>query len=108
MRVKLAYGRTGLWVDLPDGNVTVVEPRFVEGLPDEEAALRDALCNPLGAPPLRELVCAEGTVAIGFSDITRPQPRERLLPMPGTPAAWEPPPPGKLLCQWTCGSMSLS
>ncbi len=81
MRVKLAYGRSGLWVELPDENVTVVEPRFVEGLPDEEAALRDALRHPIGTPPLRELVRAEDTVAIVFSDITRPQPRKRMLPV---------------------------
>jgi len=80
MRVKLAYGREGLWVDLPDRNVTVVEPRFVEGLPDEEAAIIQALRHPLGSPPLRELVRPEDTVAILFSDITRPTPNDRLLP----------------------------
>ena len=67
MRVKLAYGREGLWVDLPDHNVTVVEPRFVEGVPDEAAAIVRALRQPLGSPPLRELVKPEDTVAIVFS-----------------------------------------
>lgn len=80
MRVKLAYGREGLWVDLPDRNVTVVDPRFVEGLPDEEAAIIQALRRPLGTPPLREIVKPEDTVAIVFSDITRPTPNDRLLP----------------------------
>ena len=80
MRVKLAYGREGLWVDLPDRNVTVVNPRFVEGLPDEEAAIIQALRRPLGTPPLREMVKPEDTVAIVFSDITRPTPNDRLLP----------------------------
>ena len=80
MRVKLAYGREGLWVDLPDRNVTVVDPRFVEGLPDEEAAIIQALRRPLGTRPLREMVKPEDTVAIVFSDITRPTPNDRLLP----------------------------
>ncbi|MBE9470732.1 MAG: nickel-dependent lactate racemase [Chloroflexi bacterium] len=80
MRVKLAYGREGLWVDLPDRNVTVMNPRFVEGLPDEEAAIIQALRRPLGTPPLREMVKPEDTVAIVFSDITRPTPNDRLLP----------------------------
>lgn len=80
MRVRLAYGREGLWVDLPDRNVTVVEPRFVEGLPDEEAAIVQALRQPLDSPPLRELVKPEDTVAVVFSDITRPTPNDRLLP----------------------------
>ncbi len=80
MRVKLAYGREGLWVDLPDRNVTVVNPRFVEGLSDEEAAIIQALRRPLGTPPLREMVKPDDTVAIVFSDITRPTPNDRLLP----------------------------
>jgi nickel-dependent lactate racemase len=82
MRVKLAYGREGLWVELPDRNVTVVEPSFVAGLsgPEEEAAILRALRQPLGCAPLRELVAAEDSVAIVFSDITRPTPNDRLLP----------------------------
>ena len=80
MRLKLAYGRDGLWVDLPDQNVTVVEPRFVAGLPDEEDAIVQSLRRPLGSPPLRELVRSDDTVAILFSDITRPTPNDRLLP----------------------------
>ncbi len=78
--LKLAYGRDGLWVDLPDRNVTVVEPRFVAGLPDEEAAITQALRRPLNSPPLRELATPDDTVAILFSDITRPTPNDRLLP----------------------------
>ena len=81
MRVKLAYGKEGLWVNLPDRNVTVVEPQYVPGLPDERAAIRAALRSPLGTQPLHDLVTSEDTVAIVFSDITRPQPRDRMLPV---------------------------
>ncbi len=81
MKVKLAYGKEGLWIELPDGDVTVVEPRFVPGLPDEIEAIRSALREPIGTPPLRDLVKGDDTVAIVFSDITRPQPRERMLPV---------------------------
>ncbi|MCP4544472.1 MAG: nickel-dependent lactate racemase [Chloroflexi bacterium] len=80
MRVKLAYGREGLWIDLPDQNVTVVEPRFVAGLPDEQTAITHALRQPLDSPPLRELVTPDDTVVIVFSDLTRPTPNDRLLP----------------------------
>lgn len=79
MRVKLAYGRAGLWVDLPDDAV-VIEPRFVPGLPDERAAMRDALRSPIGTAPLRELVRPDDTVAVVFSDLTRPMPNDRVLP----------------------------
>jgi nickel-dependent lactate racemase len=81
MKVKLAYGKDGLWIELPDDNVTVVEPRFVPGLPDETEAIRNALREPIGTPPLRDLVRHDDTVAIVFSDITRPQPRKRMLPV---------------------------
>ena len=81
MKVRLAYGKEGLWVELPDDNVTVVEPRFVPGLPDETEAIRSALRKPIGTPPLRDLVKPDDTLAIVFSDITRPQPRERMLPV---------------------------
>jgi nickel-dependent lactate racemase len=81
MKVRLAYGKEGLWVELPDDNVTMVEPRFVPGLPDEAEAIRNALREPIGTPPLRDLVKRDDTVAIVFSDITRPQPRERMLPV---------------------------
>ncbi|GAB4401132.1 MAG: nickel-dependent lactate racemase [Anaerolineales bacterium] len=81
MKVRLAYGKHGLWVDLPDRNVTVVEPRYVPGVPDEAEAVRAALRAPIGSPPLRELVKPSDTVAIVFSDLTRPQPRDRMLPI---------------------------
>ncbi len=81
MRVKLAYGRTGLEVALPDDvPVTVIEPRFVPGLPDERAAILAALRSPIATPPLRELVRPADTVAILFSDLTRPMPTGRVLP----------------------------
>ncbi|MBM3855480.1 MAG: DUF2088 domain-containing protein, partial [Verrucomicrobia bacterium] len=79
-RVNLQYGHTGLTVEVPSTNVTVVEPRFVPGLPDEAAAFRAAVRAPLGGPPLREVVRAGERVAIVIPDHTRPLPRKRLLP----------------------------
>jgi len=40
MRVKLAYGKEGLWTELPDRNVTVVEPKHVTAVPDEGPMIR--------------------------------------------------------------------
>ncbi len=83
MRLQLAYGREGLWIELPeDVQVTVVEPQFVPGLPpaDEQAAIVAALRLPLGTPPLRQLVRPDDTVAVVFSDLTRPMPNDRVLP----------------------------
>ena len=80
MRIKLAYGKTGLPLEL-DGslNVTVVEPKFVPALADPAAAVRAALEAPMGSPPLREVVRPGTRVGVVFSDITRPAPNPLLL-----------------------------
>jgi nickel-dependent lactate racemase len=90
MRVHLQYGADGLDVDLPARNVTLLEPRYVPGLPDEAAAFREGVERPLAGPPLRELVGAGDRVAVVIPDITRPLPSDRLLPwlfaaLPGVP-----------------------
>ena len=77
MRIRLAYGKEGLPLELPDDAcVEVIENRFVAALPDPVAALRDALQT----RPLRELAGPRDRVAIVFSDITRPTPNHLLLP----------------------------
>lgn len=82
MNVTLAYGKTDLTVSLPDElDVTIVEPRFVEGLSDEEGALRDALRGPVSSPPLKELASPSETVGIVVNDITRPTPYRVILPV---------------------------
>jgi nickel-dependent lactate racemase len=78
--VNLAYGRHGLRVALPE-KVDVLEPRFVPGLPDERAALLEALRRPLASPPLAELVRAGDQVVVVHTDITRATPNHRILPV---------------------------
>jgi lactate racemase len=80
MRIKLAYGKTGLPIELDDAlDVTVVEPMFVPALPDPAAAARAALREPIGSPPLRDLVRPGMRVGVVFSDISRPAPSPLLL-----------------------------
>lgn len=79
MRVRLAYGRDGLAVDFPDDGVDVIAPQFVAGLPDETAALRNALRAPIGVRPLRERVGPGDEVVVVFPDRTRPMPSRRVL-----------------------------
>ena len=81
MKVKLAYGRDGLEVELPEERTTVIAPTFVPGLPDAEGAILTALRNPIGTAPLRQLVRPDQTVAISVCDITRPMPSKVLLPL---------------------------
>jgi len=79
MKLRLAYGKHGLDVELPD-HTLVLLPQHTPLLPDPEGAARRSLEEPLGSPPLRELVRAEESVAIVISDITRPVPNRLLLP----------------------------
>ena len=79
-RVRLQYGTEGLELATDASDVTVIEPRFVAGLPDEAAAFREAVRGPIGARPLRELVSSRDRVAVVIPDITRPMPADRLLP----------------------------
>ena len=79
-KVRLQYGHDGLEISLPSERVTVLEPRFVPGLPDEAAALREAVRQPIQSRPLRELIAAQDRVAIVIADLTRPLPSDRLLP----------------------------
>ncbi|MEE8217503.1 MAG: lactate racemase domain-containing protein, partial [Vicinamibacteria bacterium] len=80
MKVHLQYGTTGLEADIPSDHLTLIEPRFVEGLADEAEAFREAVRNPIGTPPLREIVKEGDRVAVVIPDSTRPLPSERLLP----------------------------
>jgi nickel-dependent lactate racemase len=81
MKVELAYGKTGLEVNLPDdADVTVVAPQYVRGLPDPAGALREALRQPIGSPPLKASVKSSHQVGVAFSDITRPTPNHLILP----------------------------
>lgn len=79
MRIHLQYGRDGIDAEIP-GDVTVVEPRFVEGLADERAAFLEAVRRPLAARPLAEIVRPGERIALVIPDITRPLPSDRLLP----------------------------
>jgi nickel-dependent lactate racemase len=81
VNVELQYGEEGLLVEgLPDGRTTVVEPSHLPHAPDEYAAVKGALREPVSGAPLRELVRAGQTVAISVCDGTRPQPREVVVP----------------------------
>ena len=81
MKIRLAYGEEGLDINLPDYlNIDVLEPGFREGLPDQAAAIEDALLRPIDSKPLREMVKQSDTVGIVINDITRPIPYKIILP----------------------------
>lgn len=79
MQVTLAYGKTGLTVNVPDDSL-MIEPTHLHGLTDEETAVKNALRHPYSAPDLRNSVQSTDKVAIVISDITRPTPNHKLVP----------------------------
>lgn len=91
MRISVPYGEGALEAILPDGlDVTVIGPGCGLGeevappvspsAADEQAEIRRALAEPIGAPRLSELAAAARTAAVVVSDVTRPCPSHRILP----------------------------
>jgi nickel-dependent lactate racemase len=83
---SLPCGRGELPVEVPAANLAgVVTPRRPAVVPrsvdDELATVRAALAQPIGAPSLRQLAVAAGSAAIVVSDVTRPCPTYRFLPL---------------------------
>jgi nickel-dependent lactate racemase len=80
MQLKLAYGRDGLSINLPD-HAQVVRGRSVPAVANEPAAIRAALREPIGSAPLAAKVRPGNRVVIVHTDITRPTPNDRMLPV---------------------------
>lgn len=80
MKVNLAYGQGHLAIELPADRTTVISPTHTAGLHDERAAVLAALVQPIGCRPLREWIKPGDRVCIGFTDITRATPNDRIIP----------------------------
>lgn len=80
-RIRLDYGRSGLWADLPPGgDVQILTPQSVPALPRADEAVEAALQQPIGTPPLADLARGRRNACIVTCDITRPVPNRILLP----------------------------
>jgi lactate racemase len=81
MHVNLAFGRTGIAAELPDGfRYQLLEARSAQPLPDSAMALERSLDAPTGTQPLAELAHGKRSAAISVCDITRPAPNRLVLP----------------------------
>ena len=94
MRIRMAYHRDGLDVELPDRNVVAVleYPGGTDSgdMADGATLVRQAIATPIGSPPLAELAVTavarkDGTAklcsaAIAVCDVTRPVPNAVVLP----------------------------
>jgi nickel-dependent lactate racemase len=81
MRFKLEYGRTGLVVDLPEKHlVRSLAYKNAPAVPDDVAAVREAIERPIGSPPLAEIARGRRDACVVICDITRPVPNRLILP----------------------------
>lgn len=81
MKLELGFGQGTQPLEVPDQNVMgVLEPNPVPAGLTGTAEVTRALAEPIGAPPLRQVVRPGETVAIVTSDITRPCPTAKILP----------------------------
>jgi len=87
MIIKLPYGDTGLTVSIPDRNLeAVLSPNRVQLPEDENRLIESALDEPVGTPPLEDLLAAKkeriikNKLCIAVEDLTRSAPADRVLP----------------------------
>lgn len=83
MRIHLKYGEKGLELDFPEtpNFIGVLYPQEAEVLPAPEAAVEQALIQPISSPSLQELARGKNDAVIVISDVTRPVPNTLLLPI---------------------------
>ncbi len=78
MRADLAFGKTGLSIDIAgDFDFHILEARSAEALPNPQAALD----SPIGRPSLADMAAGKRSAAISVCDITRPVPNRLTLPL---------------------------
>jgi nickel-dependent lactate racemase len=81
MEIDLAFGKSGLRLNLPDVlRYRVLEARSARALADAGGALEGALDAPIGTAPLETLARGKASAAISVCDITRPAPNSKTLP----------------------------
>jgi nickel-dependent lactate racemase len=81
VETKLAFGREGLTVTLPDSHqYRVLHSISAPPLADAVAAIEAALDRPAAGPPLSAIAAGKTSAAISVCDITRPAPNPVVLP----------------------------
>lgn len=81
MELHFGIGNRTMPLEISQENLLgVLQPNPVPAGLTGEAAVRDALEHPIGAPRLRDLVRPGQKIAIVTSDITRPMPTYKVMP----------------------------
>ncbi len=82
MQITMNFGRYGLPVQIDEGvEVELVRKPTMPILPEPSRAIAEAINNPVGCRPLRELAAGAKKACILICDITRPVPNGMILPV---------------------------
>jgi nickel-dependent lactate racemase len=78
--IAISYGRAELKLRLPrQAEVTLIAKGKLKKIADSAAAIRRALLEPIGSPPLADLARGRKSACILICDITRPVPNHLFL-----------------------------
>ena len=81
MQIKMRYGHGTLPINIPDNNLAgILETSESEPLGDADAAVQQAIAEPIASPALAELARGRDSACIVISDVTRPVPNQIILP----------------------------
>ena len=77
--IPIYYGKSVINVEVPRERTTIVSPSYPPSLGNEIEEIDNAINDPHGAKPLREIQKSGAKVSISICDVTRAQPREEML-----------------------------
>ena len=81
MKLEFGLGTSTQVVEVPEKNlIGVLRAKPAPTIASEEEEVRRALREPVGAPPLRQVVRPGEKIAVITSDITRPMPTRKVMP----------------------------
>ena len=82
MKVTLPYGHEKVSFEIPDKNfIGMMDPQFTPAIDDLKSAIENAIDNPIGTPPLSEIVKPGKKIAVIIDDDSRPTPQSVILPL---------------------------
>ncbi len=82
MRIEVKMGNAVEFADIPaETSVAVIEPSVLPQDTQQEEIVLASLQHPIGTKRLRDLVKPNQKIAIITSDMTRPVPSDRILPL---------------------------
>ena len=82
MKVTLPYGHEKVSFEIPDKNfIGMMDPEFTPAIDDLKSAIENAIDNPIGTPPLSEIIKPGKKIAVIIDDDSRPTPQSVILPL---------------------------